>query len=67
MNQYGMPTPVTPYEEPKKKSNTVLIVILVVLVLLCCCCVVGPGLVWFTWTYGDQIFGITHQLTALFI
>ena len=53
-----------PVVEEPKKNNTVLIIAIIAVVVLCCCCVVG-GAVWYLWTYGDQIFGLTQELTRL--
>lgn len=53
-----------PVVEEPKKNNTVLIIVIIALVVLCCCCVM-VGALWYLWTYGDQIFGLTQELTAL--
>jgi hypothetical protein len=60
------PPPQAPYQEPKKKSNTAVIIIIVLLVLLCCC-LAAMTAVWYLWTYGDQIFGLTQFLASLLI
>lgn len=52
-------SPQTQFEEPKR-NNVVLIIVIIAIVLLCCCLLV-VGAVWFMWTYGDQIFGLTYQ------
>lgn len=52
-------------DEPKK-NNTALIIAIIAIVVLCCCCVMA-GAVWYLWTYGDQIFGLTQVLTAFLV
>lgn len=52
--------------EPPKRSNTVLIIIIIVLVLLCCCCLAVVS-AWYLWNNGDEIFGLTQNLSALLL
>lgn len=54
------PSPTPPLQEPKK-SNNALVIIIIVLVVLLCCCLLLAGAVWYLWTYGDQIFGLSPQ------
>jgi hypothetical protein len=51
-------SPKTNFEEPKR--NNVVMIIVIVAVVLLCCCLVAVGAIWFLWTYGDQIFGLTY-------
>jgi len=53
-----------PVVEEPKKNNTTLIIAIIVIVVLCCCCVFA-GAIWYLWTYGDQIFGLTQNLVSL--
>jgi hypothetical protein len=41
------------------KSSRTWLIVLIVVVVLCCLCLVGGGLIWALWTYGDQWFGLT--------
>lgn len=67
---YGT-TPISPLdspsEEPPRKRNTTIIIVVVVLLVVCLCCVLIPGAVYVLWTYGDQLFSLSQQLTHLLI
>jgi flagellar basal body-associated protein FliL len=49
-------------EEPQKRNNILVVILVVVLLLFLCCCCAVMGLLWYFYTYGDQIFGLTSQL-----
>jgi len=51
-------TPVVSSGEPKKSSKTWLIVVIAV-VVACCLCVFAAAAIWYLYTNGDQIFGLT--------
>lgn len=54
--------PLPPMEEPRNRSTTLAVIIIVVFLLFLCCCCTVMGLLWYFYTYGDEIFGLTSQL-----
>ena len=54
--EFSTPPSPPPYMEPPRRRSNVWTIVLIVLVILLCCCVLMAGLVWYLWTYGDQIF-----------
>jgi hypothetical protein len=55
-------TPMPAVEEPPKRNNTLVAILVVVLFLFLCFCCTLMGVLWYFYTYGDQIFGLTSQL-----
>jgi len=49
-----------------KKSRTWLIVLIIVLVLCCLCTAVGGG-IWWLWSNGDNLMGLSRLLSVLAI
>lgn len=57
-------TPMPQVEEPPKRNSLLVVILVVVLVLFLCCCFTVMGLLWYFYTYGDQIFGLTSQVLS---
>ena len=57
---------VPPAEAPKKKSRSTWLIVLLVVLVLCCLCVIVPSIVWYLWSNGDQLFGLTSRMAGVF-
>jgi hypothetical protein len=57
-------TPMPAVEESPKRNNTLVAILVVVLLLFLCCCCTVMGLLWYFYTYGDEIFGLTSQVLS---
>ena len=55
-------SPMPPVEEPPKRNTILVAMIIVVFVLLMCCCCTLMGSLWYLYTYGDEIFGLTSRV-----
>jgi flagellar basal body-associated protein FliL len=60
------PMPTAPDSDQPKKSRTWLIVLIIVLVLCCLCTAVGGG-IWWLWSNGDNLMGLSRLLSGLSI
>ncbi|MEN6393958.1 MAG: hypothetical protein ABFD53_09140 [Anaerolineaceae bacterium] len=60
---------IAPQQEvvPKKKSNIGWIIAIIVIVVICLCCAVVGFVIYYLWTYGDQIFNISAAYLNLLI
>lgn len=54
--------PLLPLEEPRTRSSVLAAILIVAVVVLLCCCCAAMGTVWFFYTYGDQLFGLTIEV-----
>jgi flagellar basal body-associated protein FliL len=49
-------------EPEESKSSKTWLIVVIVLVVLCCLCLVAGGAVWWLWTNGDRLLGISRLL-----